>query len=1239
MQRMHMGRVVDSEVNIGVGHVRALLEQELHERLSEFQAQHRAMLAEARNDITVLEQQVKEQFSYNMEINARETRRDVAELAGRVESAQRIIEEGADLKRHLSDIDVTLDNLARRIEVVNNDGLARHAQSGGLKGRMDNLETLTHEMGTNLRAALDDIRNDLDKKASDADAQRLMNRVDQSLQQHKALNAGVTKLEAQMLDLKGLFTQVADLNDRVTSTIGEFENTTLAVSSELGEVKGKVENLHAKQAQVDVKSQELTRQVNHQMEELSASLSNKVDSRLNTQLAALEGKVAHKVDSVIAETKEWRQDNRNLIGNLDEKLGEHDGLLARLTEQLNGSVADRINQTQVELREIGRRVDHAVTERNDTQQDMRRELSQVQEVTTGLQEQYDSLLSDAAQRNEMWTDITRDMRSRMEAAETTLANWRVQMDNAVEDLRHSASTMLAEQISTTMSSVETLNNERERVRNSVQRLEEDSRVTAQALADLDESVNRELKEIREQHGSVSRDVLGFKTRLDTVNSQVQNDSVRMAKAVLDVDNTLQQHVREIKDGNNQRDGEIADARRHLDLVLTSKIPALETKVQNEMAASRQIGGILSDMSLMKEQIENRLLRTDFEDLQTELRGIAISQKEVKGASDRLDMITRSIQSGLEEVRAQLNQSVMDLQNTHVELNTGITSCFSKFDPALQRVNAQLTQLQRSCKDLQTADEKFQQSVADIQQQQMEMHSTLSTANARLDVVTNKPVATEQSLKGLQAQVESNITTLQRDLKSMQSHFQELFDRSVGDTNAKTKVTSSAVIELRQKLDTVEAQFREHESLTHSSFESVRGSHEEQYDSLTRKVDTLVNDGKNLKSANQKFEVQLNDTKALGRQMGDLHDKFNSTMEELRTSTSGIASELSNFRVRLERTEKNVRDNLSKDLAALTERVDSKFTVIDDRANKHWNEVTGQLKTLDKSVEDTSKKAEEDRSQWRHTMGQIVTRLEANEQFSQFGTRSVAEIKEESERNEREYRELLRRNKDDVEKLLQTTLADYDRKLGKIFEHEQLAHSTKELGGRMIQELQGQMSDLSRNVSTDVNALFKLFDLTREEVVAVAEDSADQRMRLLQRKPPFKTIMQQVERVRTAPAAPPIAPAAPTGAAGYSAGVAGSIISSASSGHTKPAVGLDCKDTPNGIQIIAVKDGGPAALAGAQVGDYIVEIEECPVSTRNLYKNNIKRRSPNERVAHKLKRGDQLLDVTIMLGTARTRGAR
>jgi predicted metalloprotease with PDZ domain len=81
-----------------------------------------------------------------------------------------------------------------------------------------------------------------------------------------------------------------------------------------------------------------------------------------------------------------------------------------------------------------------------------------------------------------------------------------------------------------------------------------------------------------------------------------------------------------------------------------------------------------------------------------------------------------------------------------------------------------------------------------------------------------------------------------------------------------------------------------------------------------------------------------------------------------------------------------------------------------------------------------------------------------------------------------------------------------------------------------------------------------------------------------------------------------------------------------------ALGASYRDRGGGVELTSVLDGGPAQRAGLHPGDVLVAVDRLKVDERNL-KRRLGRFEPGERVTASVFRGDELLEVGLVLKPA------
>lgn len=78
------------------------------------------------------------------------------------------------------------------------------------------------------------------------------------------------------------------------------------------------------------------------------------------------------------------------------------------------------------------------------------------------------------------------------------------------------------------------------------------------------------------------------------------------------------------------------------------------------------------------------------------------------------------------------------------------------------------------------------------------------------------------------------------------------------------------------------------------------------------------------------------------------------------------------------------------------------------------------------------------------------------------------------------------------------------------------------------------------------------------------------------------------------------------------------------------LGIGGAEHPSGCQVVQVKEGGPAALAGIAPGDVVTEFGGKPVESFDSLIKLIALQEPGKKVPAKLLRGDETVEVSILL---------
>lgn len=81
----------------------------------------------------------------------------------------------------------------------------------------------------------------------------------------------------------------------------------------------------------------------------------------------------------------------------------------------------------------------------------------------------------------------------------------------------------------------------------------------------------------------------------------------------------------------------------------------------------------------------------------------------------------------------------------------------------------------------------------------------------------------------------------------------------------------------------------------------------------------------------------------------------------------------------------------------------------------------------------------------------------------------------------------------------------------------------------------------------------------------------------------------------------------------------------------PALGIMIDDTGDGPRVLQVVGDSGAAKAGIKVGDYVLQIDETKVKTREQLIATIRTYHPSEKIRVKIRRDDKELEVDAVLG--------
>ena len=81
----------------------------------------------------------------------------------------------------------------------------------------------------------------------------------------------------------------------------------------------------------------------------------------------------------------------------------------------------------------------------------------------------------------------------------------------------------------------------------------------------------------------------------------------------------------------------------------------------------------------------------------------------------------------------------------------------------------------------------------------------------------------------------------------------------------------------------------------------------------------------------------------------------------------------------------------------------------------------------------------------------------------------------------------------------------------------------------------------------------------------------------------------------------------------------------------PFLGVRGEPDANEAKIAEVFDGMPASKAGLQVGDVVLKLDGQPVGDFNSLSKMVGDKTPEQRVVLEVRRGDQVLQITVVLG--------
>ena len=94
-------------------------------------------------------------------------------------------------------------------------------------------------------------------------------------------------------------------------------------------------------------------------------------------------------------------------------------------------------------------------------------------------------------------------------------------------------------------------------------------------------------------------------------------------------------------------------------------------------------------------------------------------------------------------------------------------------------------------------------------------------------------------------------------------------------------------------------------------------------------------------------------------------------------------------------------------------------------------------------------------------------------------------------------------------------------------------------------------------------------------------------------------------------------------------ILGDLLALGHAGQAKPWLGITSRESPEGVVLGGVTDGGPADLAGLRPGDRVVTVGEAPVGNlETLYRSVWQLGNPGVVVPMRVERGARMLDVEV-----------
>jgi S1-C subfamily serine protease len=94
-------------------------------------------------------------------------------------------------------------------------------------------------------------------------------------------------------------------------------------------------------------------------------------------------------------------------------------------------------------------------------------------------------------------------------------------------------------------------------------------------------------------------------------------------------------------------------------------------------------------------------------------------------------------------------------------------------------------------------------------------------------------------------------------------------------------------------------------------------------------------------------------------------------------------------------------------------------------------------------------------------------------------------------------------------------------------------------------------------------------------------------------------------------------------------ILGDMLALGHAGNAKPWLGVTSRESPEGVVLGGVSDGGPADRAGLRPGDRVVAVGEAQIGNLETFYRSVRELGdPGVEVPLKVERGERMLDVTV-----------